>query len=269
MTASRGRQGGVALAIVVWFIAGMSLLVAGIVLSARTDVRMAQMHLGRAQASAAGDGAINLLMADLMDGAFRTEAGARLAQQSYTLGGIEVAVVAVPADWLVNANRAAVPVLANMLRLSGAAGPGEARGMALAVVQWRDRAAGLASMRLDAPEDLLGAPGMTRAAWDSLRDYVGVQALGAAQAQPGPRAQLALQRLRKVDPAARVANEGMRAPGLGAGTSSVALYRVDAIARLGDRYWLRRRWVRLSGGFGAFPWRVMRTEPARIISAGP
>ena len=38
------RQGGVALAIVVWFIAGMSLLVAGIVADARVDTRMAQLH---------------------------------------------------------------------------------------------------------------------------------------------------------------------------------------------------------------------------------
>ena len=62
----RSRQQGVALAIVVWFIAGMSLLVAGIVAQARVDTQMAQVHVARAKAVAAGDGAIQLMMVDLM-----------------------------------------------------------------------------------------------------------------------------------------------------------------------------------------------------------
>ena len=41
-------QKGVALAIVVWFIAGMSLLVAGIVSHARVDTQMAQLHIAKA-----------------------------------------------------------------------------------------------------------------------------------------------------------------------------------------------------------------------------
>ena len=56
-----GRQRGVALGIVVWFIAGMALLVSGIVSEARVDTRMAQLHYFRAQAAAAADGAINWL----------------------------------------------------------------------------------------------------------------------------------------------------------------------------------------------------------------
>ena len=43
-------QKGVALAIVVWFIAGMSLLVAGIVSHARVDTQMAQLHIAKAKA---------------------------------------------------------------------------------------------------------------------------------------------------------------------------------------------------------------------------
>ena len=65
---SPASQRGVALAVVVWFIAGMSLLVAGIVSQARVDIQLAQLHLFRAQAEAAGDGAIHLLMAELQEG---------------------------------------------------------------------------------------------------------------------------------------------------------------------------------------------------------
>ena len=56
-------QRGVALGVVVWFIAGMALLVSGIIAEARIDTRMAQIHYFRAQAAAAGDGAINLALA--------------------------------------------------------------------------------------------------------------------------------------------------------------------------------------------------------------
>ena len=44
-------QSGVALAIVVWFLAAMSLLVSGIVFQAKVDTRMAQLHVARAKAA--------------------------------------------------------------------------------------------------------------------------------------------------------------------------------------------------------------------------
>ena len=63
---ARRSETGVALAIVVWFIAGMALLVSGIVSDARMGTRMAQLHYFKAQAAAAGDGAINLALAEQM-----------------------------------------------------------------------------------------------------------------------------------------------------------------------------------------------------------
>ena len=60
------REDGVALAIVVWFIAGMSLLVAGIISHVRVDTRMTQLHVARAHAASAGDGAIQLMLAGLV-----------------------------------------------------------------------------------------------------------------------------------------------------------------------------------------------------------
>ncbi len=60
----RKGESGVALGIVVWFIAGMALLVSGIVSEARIDTRLAQLHYFKAQAAAAGDGAINLALAE-------------------------------------------------------------------------------------------------------------------------------------------------------------------------------------------------------------
>ena len=94
---SMGGQKGVALAIVVWFIAGMSLLVAGIVSHARVDTQMAQLHVGRAKAVAAGDGAIQLMLADrlLKQGASANEQS--LLSGVYELGSLEVLVMLFPA----------------------------------------------------------------------------------------------------------------------------------------------------------------------------
>ena len=45
--------------------------------------------------------------------------------------------------------------------------------------------------------------------------------------------------------------------------------RVDAIVTIGDREWLRRRWVtRGSGGYSQLPWRFVRTEAARPLVVG-
>ena len=64
---SSRHQQGIALGVVVWFIAGMALIVSGIVSEAKVDTRMAQLHYFRAQAAAAGDGAINLALAEQRD----------------------------------------------------------------------------------------------------------------------------------------------------------------------------------------------------------
>jgi type II secretory pathway component PulK len=255
----------VALAVVVWFIAGMSLLVAGVVLSARTDARLAQLHLGRAQATAAGDGAVNLLMADVMEGRFRASDQHLLAQQRYRFGELEVSVVAVPMEWLVDINAVSPGLLANALRLSRAAKPEMAKALSDAVVQWRSGAEGIRGVRFESIEDLLAVPGMNRATWDQIRDYVAVPPPATSGvAKAGGRAQRALQRLRTLAPAQRVASDA--AAEMNGGRSGSGSYRVDAIVRIGDTPWLRRRWVMVGGGQNALPWRVVRTEPARIVS---
>ena len=46
----------------------------------------------------------------------------------------------------------------------------------------------------------------------------------------------------------------------------VGAFRVDAIVLVGDKIWLRRRWISMRGGSSsALPWRVLRTEPPRVL----
>ena len=88
----RRRQEGVALAIVVWFLAAMSLLVSGIVFQARVDTRLAQLHAASAKAMSAGDGAIQLTLAEL---AFGDTAG-DISEMSFVIGDYPVTVRRTP-----------------------------------------------------------------------------------------------------------------------------------------------------------------------------
>lgn len=182
--AARGRavrpvaspaQAGVALAIVLWFIAGMSLLVAGIVSQARVDTHMAQVHVARARAAAAGDGAIRLTLADLVTA--RQSAFEQSGDQAgnYRLGEDDVSVQLVPVAGLVDVNSATADVLAGLFLEAGLADQ-EARAMAENVLQSRSATAvagrPAAGGRFAAMEDLLRVLGMSRSLLDAVRDLI-------------------------------------------------------------------------------------------------
>lgn len=263
------RQRGIALAIVVWFIAGMSLLVAGIVSQAKTDTRMAQLHVAKAKTTAAADGAINLLMADLLEQRFEPE-DQPLIQAEYRVGEMTVSVLAVPSSMLIDMNRATSEILQKTLIAASAVRPADAQRVAGAIVQWRTapKAAGSAVARFKTLEDLVQVDGLNRSAWDRLRDYAVVAGSGAAAGTGLAGADRTLAALTTLGPATRASTSSLQAS-LPDDSSRLQRrdgdYRVDAMLRYGDRTWLRRRWVRSGSGRSGFPWRFLRTEPARII----
>ncbi|MEE4110032.1 MAG: hypothetical protein V2I24_11820 [Halieaceae bacterium] len=261
-----------ALAIVMWFVAGMSLLVAGIVLSARTDVRLAQVHYARAQVAAAGDGAINLFLADLLDARSRggREPGGRggISQRRYRVGDDMVSVLAVPGSAFFDVSGASAEELARVAEASGAVAAGGGTAVARAVVQYRDGSDDRRSYgRLESPEDLLGVAGINRSMLDALRDYIAVgggRGRGAAAGDPGQ----SLRLLRSVAPAARARDNDLNASLAGDAASRVqssGFYRVDALVRRGQDVWLRRRWIDLGRGGAGLPWSSSRIEPVRIV----
>lgn len=267
---SRSRQKGVALAIVVWFIAGMSLLVAGIVAQARQDTHMAQVHVARAKAVAAGDGAIQLMMVDLMS----AERGSEPATRGrYRVGEVEVDVALVPAAGLVDINKASFEVLAALFLFAGSLAQDEALQLADSVVQTRSagRAGGV---QFNAIEDLLRAPGVSRALLDSVRDFIVVGESGQGVINWSLAPEELLEVLAIANPAqadkirARrgATGTGARRSARGPAASRTDAYRADAYVRYGDKTWLRRRWISVgTNSSSALPWRVTRTEPARVM----
>jgi hypothetical protein len=259
------QQRGVALAVVVWFIAGMSLLVAGIVSRVTVDTRLAQAHLFRAQAEAAGDGAVSLLLADLFEGRFAD--GAAVPGASYTLGEHSVQVVALPTRHLLDLNSAPAPQLRQLFERYGGAGSEEARALASAVVKFRgDRSRmNRGAARFAVIEDLLRVNGMTRTRFDAVRHMITAGANGSDR----PR----LEWIAAHEPAALLAAglpRGAREAAPDGGRGMAGSYRVDALVAIGDEHWLRRRWVDASGSAdSALPWSTRRVEPARAVRVAP
>lgn len=267
------RQRGVALAIVVWFIAGMSLLAAGVVLSARMDTRLAGLHLRGAQATAAADGATRLFVADLLEERFARTGASSLPQDVYRLGDARVAVLAVPVELLLDVNRAGVDSWSELLQRSAATSAGNTALLADAIVQWPGTGAGGArGRRFESIEDLLSVDGFDRAGWDSLRDYVTVHRSAGGISEDLNALRQSMRLLTQIAPASRARRQDLlvspaqqrNAQNLTAADAGV--YRIDAMLRLDGERWLRRHWVSVTEGTGdRLPWRLLRSEPARLV----
>lgn len=242
------NQRGVALAMVLWFIAAMSVLVMGTVYEARTDVRLAQVHVARAKAVAAGDGATRLHLAAFVEARGRSAEGrGRLPLRGeYRMGDVAVRLRMVPAGVLVDPFAAPARQLAELLSARGGLAAADAQKLADNVVKLRSAlpGGGRYNRRMEVQEDLLRVPGFDRALLDALRDDI--------RAIPGGTG-LAAGLAGDVDEAALAASE--------------SLFRVDAWVDYNGRQWLRRQWVSLQGGTGAsaLPWQVMRVEPPRVV----
>jgi hypothetical protein len=262
--AGQGER-GVALAVVVWFIAGMALLVAGIVSRATVDTRLAQAHLFRAQAEAAGDGAVRLFLGELLEGRFNRAAGG--LRSSYRLGDHEVTVVAVPATALLDLASAPRGSLAALFQRYGELPRSEAEDLAGAVVEWRqrDRRGAGGGAGFNAVEDVLRVPGVTRSLLDSLRDLVTVAGGGVPNA--AGLAWVAAQAPGRI----AAGDAPPDAPGgRGALPALANSYRIDALVPVGERVWLRRRWMSLGGGSASgFPWSTQRVEAVRAVGVAP
>jgi general secretion pathway protein K len=168
------RQRGVALAIVVWFLAAMSLLVAGIVFQAKVDTRMAQTHLGKAKAVAAGDGAIQLMMAALKSNQLKPFRGRGVPARVFEVGDLPVTVYLVPTTGLIDLNGASKKLLIKLFA-SPEDGPGtDAQLLADNVIKWRSqsRRGSLQQAQFSSVEDLLKVEGVDRALLLRVRDSV-------------------------------------------------------------------------------------------------
>lgn len=257
----RYSQSGVALAIVLWFVAGMAILVAGIVAQARTDVRMAQLHVAKARATALGDGAINLALAELVQ--LSAADGVPRDLSLFVVGDSDVYIRVQPVSGLVDLNRVDEKLMQALLgdyaRIPGS----EARRLAESLQYWRSGEGSGRKRRFESVEDLLRVNGFNRAEYDAIRDVVSASGRGSTPTrwENAPAALLPL-----AEGAGRDVRRGNRRAQSEDELLMDGPFRVDALVNIGDETWLRRRWYDTGVvNDSVLPYRPTRIEPPRVV----
>ncbi|MEP5567934.1 MAG: hypothetical protein ABJN62_08875 [Halioglobus sp.] len=257
----------------------MSLLVAGIVASARVDISTTQIHLAKAKAVAAGDGAIQIAMVQRQQGYTSADQGPQISESVHRLGDVEVMVRLYPASGFIDVSSAPEEVLSILFRVAGGLTPGEAQYVAESVVKWRTQINGSRRRTgqknsFHSLEDMLRVEGVSRSLLDNIRDYAiaGSWARSSTNWSASPEAMMTL--LQSLDPA-KAAQTGKRRSasasnsvneGTGQGGVGNGVLRADAYVEYGGRTWLRRRWLKSDGGRASgLPWRAVRTEAPRVV----
>ena len=257
---------GIALALVLWFVAAMSLLVAGIVSQARIDIKLAQVHAAQSVAVAAGDGATLLFLADLINE--EKSGGQFVLEQSntYQVGLIKVILKVLPSEALLNLRTASVDVLEKLLVKQGIEAS-KANIVSENIGSWRNelRYAGRRDSVLKTLEDILLVQGVDRRIYDAFRDYAYV---GPVSVNRDDLPSIFMPRFLKdvlIETNSFTEEELNTAPLENVLLSSSRVLRVDAIIEYSGKKWLRRQWVKRGARAGsAIRWKSWRVEPARI-----
>jgi hypothetical protein len=279
-----GSEAGVALAILVWFLAAMSLLVGSIVMQARVDAKLSGLHLATAQVEAAGDGAIQLALSDLLilerDGAFSNRSA---HYEAHSLGKLEVGVVLTPLSGLIDLNMAPEGLLSRLFSSIDGIDESAAYALITSVVKWRSAAlqepSGSPGGRFEVTEDLLMVEGVDRDIFEAVRDSVYVAPQGSSGVDWASAPASVLQALGEMDEKmalelakSRVTEEiEYLEPPMDIDLSYQEVvpsdfYRADALVVLDNTVYLRRRWVnRAQIGADGLPWLFFRTEAVRAV----
>jgi len=292
-------QRGVALAMLLWFVAAMSLLVGTIAMQARVDIRLAQLHAERARAAAAADGAIQLALAAMLSPEWQeTRVPGRPFRVNYRVGELPVAIYAVPLGGLIDLNRAPPELLGRLFASVDGVAQGAALELAAGVIEWRSAQGGatesvteeataraadsgvMRHARFEAIEDLLLVPGIDRQIFAAVRDSVyvaqqggeGVDWVAAPSGVLQVLGDLSEERAGELAAAAQESQEAIAPAELDLSfqqSGDLGNLRVDAVVTVGAQTFLRRRWVnRGTSGADGLPWEFARTEPLRAAPAG-
>ena len=180
-----GSEAGFAIALLLWMIAGMSLTVAAVLHFAKADTSMVELRIREAKARAIGRGAAMLALRDSAMSAYMPEDAGRASEQELQSenGGYEnpgesgaqyefkdgwsVSVTMRPSNGYVSLNDAEAESLERVFVELGGMGASAAARMAQGVVDYRYVYPGFRYR-----EELLAVDGVSRHAYDRVKDYV-------------------------------------------------------------------------------------------------
>ena len=231
-----------ALIAVLWIVAAMAILVAGMGQSVRQQIRVVASARDAVVAQAQADAAIQLTLQ-----ALQTAPQPPTAMQAHGVefGGVPVQVIIQPLNGFIDIDRAPAPLLAALLEVAGGLPAGQAETLAQTLVDWRgsrpDGAGG--PYHFEAVEDLLLVPGIDYALLERLRPLI------------------------TTDEAGQTGIDTTALDSRFLATGSTGRYRLEARVPAGEgRIEAFSRTVALGENPSGVPWRTLRTE-RRLQSA--
>lgn len=278
-----GRQAGVALVMLLWFIAAMSLMVMGLMGEARLDIRLSQLYLRQAQAEALADGAIQRTLQALVE-AERGEAPVpSVFTWEETRDGIELRAWVHSVSGFIDLNAAPESLLAVLFQHLGELDPPEALLLASKVVRWRGvkpegsaPEPGFRYGRFEAPEDLLLVDGVSRQLYGRVAPALAVtskwqEKIRLLSAPPevlymlaeGDESLVSHWQQAQLSPEPAAVQQPANLELLSSSSVQARIYRIEARVGFADGQVYRRvRWAEYGQqGLDRLPWHFFRTEP--------
>lgn len=262
---------GVALLAVLWIVAALSVVVAGMLQSVRDEVRVVSAARDTLQAGARGQAAIVLVLQEL---AANPTPQARLREVVVSYQNQPISVTIQPLNGLININSASEALLAKLFSISGQLDPVAANTLAQRVVQERSTGDNRTMTGgFEATEDLLRVPGLDYTLYAKISGLITADLQGGGRVNPlAARADvLGVLADGNFERAGRMAAD--RDAGL-AGIDTTTLvgefvdnaasqhFRLQARVPLADGRWLLSvRWVQMRQGMpDGPPWQIFRSE---------
>lgn len=154
----RQHPHGLALVAVLWLIAALSIIVAGLLQSVRTEARLGAQWQADAQAGAAAEAVMQLALQSLVAAGKPID---HLTTGQFTWQDQAIAVQAMPLNGYIDLNAAPPELLAQMFQTAAGVAPDQANTLAQAVLRERTQpGASGTPPGFEAVEDLLRVPGI-------------------------------------------------------------------------------------------------------------
>lgn len=199
---SSARESGFALALLLWMIAGMSLMVTAVIHFAQSDIQMAELRLAEAKGRAVSRGAALLAIRDQMFSTSDDEAGAEGDYQPFSreyvlMEGIAASATIREQNAYTSLNDAGAEELAIVLEGMGRMSAGQAMEMAEQIVDYRDISSDASLARIGfegfkAREELLAIQGFSRQVYDLVKDFIHPYRTGSLDHELAPKSVSAL-----------------------------------------------------------------------------
>jgi general secretion pathway protein K len=256
---------------VLWMVAALSIIVMGLSTATRKETQRTAHARHVVQGQAVGDAVIQLALQRIMA---KPPVPTKIAFDEISFEGQAVAVRFQPLSGLIDINSGSKELLTALFKHAGQLDPATAEGLAVSMIEMRTRKdARNIQAGFEAPEDLLGVPGIDYALYAKIVALVTADVRGSGRVNPLAALPDVLtviadgdaQKAAQIDAARREGTVGIDTTGLNAAfvdASGSQRVRIQAAVPLADgSVLLNERSVELlPSAREGMPWRTFRVD---------